>query len=72
MQPCQKNGGATWTSEKFENVQRLIERSRQLSGGCVFRECERMSDGECNKDNNIWALLCYGKIWWVRVRDEVS
>ncbi len=71
MRPREKTGGATWTSEKFKNVQRLIERSRQLSGGCAFRECERMSDGECNKDT-IWALFCYGQIWLARVRNEVS
>ncbi len=71
MLPCQRKRGATWTSEKEENVQRLIERSKKLSGGCALRECERMSDGEYNKENNIRALLCYDKIWWVRFRVRV-
>ncbi len=65
---CQRKRGATWTSEKDENVQRLLERSTKLSDGCAFRECERMSDGEFSRENSIRTLLCYDKIWRVRVR----
>ncbi len=68
MPPCQRKGRVTWTSEKDENIQRLLERSKQLSGGCALRECKRMSGGECNKENNIYARLCYDEVCWVRVR----